>query len=163
MNALLVANKINTKLRTCLKHSLDSLHAVSTVNLVLKMLHSLAPYPLRPPSETHGIHKAQAHLSAPWCDCVIRYYWCRTCDLLLVVVVVAGSEQLAEDERWHVHLLHFVLHHRNALPVVPDADGGVLSGVGQKQIKRILVHKPLIFKAVLFYLFINLHKCKDVD
>lgn len=38
-------------LPTCLKIFLDSLQAVSTVNFVLKMLHSLAPYPLRPPNE----------------------------------------------------------------------------------------------------------------
>lgn len=34
---------------TCLKVFFESLQAVSTVNLVLKMLQSLAPYPLRPP------------------------------------------------------------------------------------------------------------------
>lgn len=36
---------------TCLKVFLDSLQEVSTVNFVLKMLQSLAPYPLRPPKE----------------------------------------------------------------------------------------------------------------
>lgn len=36
---------------TCLKVFLDSLQAVSTVNFVLKMLQSFAPYPLRPPEE----------------------------------------------------------------------------------------------------------------
>lgn len=34
---------------TCLKVFFESLQAVSTVNFVLKMLQSFAPYPLRPP------------------------------------------------------------------------------------------------------------------
>jgi len=34
---------------TCLKDFLDDLHEVSTVNFLLKMLHSLAPYPFLPP------------------------------------------------------------------------------------------------------------------
>ena len=34
----------------CLKCFPYSLQLVSTVNLVLKMLHSFAPYPLRPPA-----------------------------------------------------------------------------------------------------------------
>lgn len=40
-----------TCLLTCLKIFFDSLQAVSTVNFVLKMLQSLAPYPLRPPKK----------------------------------------------------------------------------------------------------------------
>lgn len=50
-----------------------------------------------------------------------------TCDFLLVVVVVAGGEQVAEDERWDVHLLVLVLHHRDSLAVVPHGDGVGLS------------------------------------
>lgn len=38
---------------TCLKVFFETLQAVSTVNFVLKMLQSLAPYPLRPPEEQY--------------------------------------------------------------------------------------------------------------
>ena len=57
-----------------------------------------------------------------------------TCDLLLIVVVVTGGEQLSEDERGDVHLLVFVLHHGDPFPVVPDGDGVGLTGGGRVKI-----------------------------
>ena len=40
---------------TCLKHLRYSLQEVSTTNFVLKMLHSFAPYPFRPPGNKESI------------------------------------------------------------------------------------------------------------
>lgn len=56
-----------------------------------------------------------------------------TGDLLLVVVIVTGGEELSEDESWHIDLLHLVLHHRDALPIVPHTDGVVLTEKHQAQ------------------------------
>lgn len=54
-----------------------------------------------------------------------------TCDLFLIVVVVAGSQQVTEDQSRDVHLLVLVLHHRYSFTVVPDRDGvGLADGDG---------------------------------
>lgn len=42
-----------------------------------------------------------------------------TCDLLLFIVIVAGSQEVAEDESRNIHLLLFMFHDRDPLPVVP--------------------------------------------
>lgn len=53
-----------TFLHTCLKHFFDCLQAVSTVNFVLKMLQSLAPYPFRPPEEhLYNIYRVRNRLN----------------------------------------------------------------------------------------------------
>lgn len=49
-----------------------------------------------------------------------------TSDFLLIIIVVAGREELSKDERRHVDLLHLVLHHRDSLPIIPHTDGVVL-------------------------------------
>lgn len=54
-----------------------------------------------------------------------------TCDLFLLIIVVAGGEQVAENESRDVHLLVLVLHHRNSFTVVPDRDGVGLTGGGR--------------------------------
>lgn len=48
---------------TCLKLCLYSLQAVSTVNLVLKILQSLAPYPFLPPAAKHTVSIADRQLA----------------------------------------------------------------------------------------------------
>lgn len=50
-----------------------------------------------------------------------------TCDFLLIVIVVAGGEKMSKDQRRHKHLLIFVFHHRNSLPIIPHGDGVGLS------------------------------------
>lgn len=50
-----------------------------------------------------------------------------TCDLLFVIIIVARGEKLSKDKSRHKDLLHLVLHHRNALAIVPHADGVVLT------------------------------------
>lgn len=55
-----------------------------------------------------------------------------TCDLLFIVIVVAGCEQLPKDESRHIDLLHFVLNHWNTFPIVPYTDYVILSGGGEK-------------------------------
>lgn len=46
-----------------------------------------------------------------------------TCHFFLIVIVIAGSQQVSEDQGGDVHLLLFVLHYRDAFPVVPYGDG----------------------------------------
>lgn len=55
------------------------------------------------------------------------YYIILTCDLLFIIIIVAGGEKLSKDKSWHKDLLHLVLHHRNAPAIVPHADGVVLT------------------------------------
>lgn len=50
-----------------------------------------------------------------------------TSDFLLLVIIVAGGEELSEDESRHIDLLHLVLHHRNTLPIIPYTDGVVFT------------------------------------
>ena len=47
-------------------------------------------------------------------------------DFLLLVVVVAGCEQVTKDHFWHVNALALVNLNRNASSVVPHADQVVL-------------------------------------
>lgn len=46
-----------------------------------------------------------------------------TCDFFLLVVVIAGGQQVSEDQSRDVHLFIFVLHHGDSFPVVPYGDG----------------------------------------
>ena len=51
-----------------------------------------------------------------------------TCDFLLCIVIVAGRQKMAEDERGNVHLFFLMFHHWNTLPIVPDLDLARLPG-----------------------------------
>lgn len=57
------------------------------------------------------------------------YYTTLTCDLLFIIIIVAGGEELSKDKSGHKDLLHLVLHHRNAPAIVPHADGVVLTEI----------------------------------
>lgn len=54
-----------------------------------------------------------------------------TCDLFLFIVVVAGSQQVTENQSWDVHLLVLVLHHRYSFTIVPDRNGVGLTDGGR--------------------------------
>ncbi len=49
-----------------------------------------------------------------------------TCDLLLIIIVVTGGQELAKDQSRNIHLFHLVLNHRNTLSIVPHTDGVIL-------------------------------------
>jgi len=51
-----------------------------------------------------------------------------TCDFLLVVVIVAGGEQMAEDHCGHEHIVLLVFHNWDTPPVVPHSNLIVLPG-----------------------------------
>lgn len=50
---------------------------------------------------------------------------------------------MAEDESWDVHLLVFMLHHRDAFAVVPDGDGVRLAGNTEQEVDGFLAHQAL--------------------
>lgn len=109
---------------TCLKQRFDSRHAVSTVNLMLKMLHSFAPYPLRPPVNTthdYTFQSSQVHSYES-----MHFQLDLTCDLLLIIIIVTGGQELAKDQSRNIDLFHLVLNHRNTLSVVPHTNGVIL-------------------------------------
>lgn len=56
-----------------------------------------------------------------------------TCDFLFVIVVVAGGEQVTENESRDVHLLVLVLHHRYSFTIVPDRNSVGLTGGGRTE------------------------------
>lgn len=123
---------------TCLKLCLYSLQAVSTVNLVLKMLQSLAPYPFLPPAAkqtlsalqtaTNNIHLPELMSITNDKDVEMAPL---TCDLFLIIIVVAGREQVTKNKSWDVHLLVLVLHHRYSFTIVPDRNGVGLTDGGR--------------------------------
>lgn len=65
-----------------------------------------------------------------------------TSDFLLVIIIVTWSEELSKDKSRYIDFLHFVLHHRNTLPIIPYTDGVVFT----KRNKNI--HKRLICQLV---------------
>lgn len=56
-----------------------------------------------------------------------------TCDLFLIIIVVAGGEKVAKNESWDVHLLVLVLHHRDTFAIVPDTNGVGLTDGGRER------------------------------
>lgn len=46
-----------------------------------------------------------------------------TCDFFLIIIIVAGGEEVSENESWDIHLLVLVLHHRYSFTIVPDRNG----------------------------------------
>lgn len=54
-----------------------------------------------------------------------------TCDLFLIIIVVAGREQVTENQSWDIHLLVLVLHHRYSFTIVPDRNGVGLTDGGR--------------------------------
>lgn len=54
-----------------------------------------------------------------------------TCNLFLIIIIVARGEQVAKNESWDVHLLVLVLHHRYSFTIVPDRNGVGLTGGGR--------------------------------
>lgn len=46
-----------------------------------------------------------------------------TCHLFLIIIIVAGGEEVSENKSWDIHFLILMFHHRNSFTIVPDRDG----------------------------------------
>lgn len=53
-----------------------------------------------------------------------------TCDLFLIIIIVAGREQVTENQSWDIHLLVLVLHHGYSFTIIPDRNGVGLTDGG---------------------------------